>query len=307
MNDELKVQLRGGFSDRRKINPLNTEIQINDLDERTRNKIANLIKDWCDELNNRGFIADFFKALLYKVYCKFVDDDMVYNFKYDYPNSFKKYVLEPIKSQNCFDVLTIVEYITCIMQIIFTQIDDENRYYEESRHENCKDQLNAIFEEEYVGYRMIDNEITPITDELEMKEIETSLDIKFEGCKSHIKKGLNFLSDRDKPDYKNCIKESISAVESICQIICNDNKATLGKALNKLEENGVKLHKALTESFSKLYGYTSDEGGIRHAEGMFESEVSFEEAKYFLVSCCAFVNYLIAEYGKAECGGDNND
>lgn len=44
-------------------------------------------------------------------------------------------------------------------------------------------------------------------------------------------------------------------------------------------------------------GYTSDEGGIRHAEGLFESNVTFEEAKYMLVSCCAFVNYLIAEYG----------
>lgn len=50
MNKELKVQLRGGFSDRRKINPLNTEIQVNDLDERTRNKIANLLKTWCDEI-----------------------------------------------------------------------------------------------------------------------------------------------------------------------------------------------------------------------------------------------------------------
>ena len=54
------------------------------------------------------------------------------------------------------------------------------------------------------------------------------------------------------------------------------------------------MHKALKEAFCKLYGYASDEGGIRHAEGMFESNVSFEDAKYFLVSCCAFVNYLIS-------------
>ena len=47
-----------------------------------------------------------------------------------------------------------------------------------------------------------------------------------------------------------------------------------------------------------LFGYTSDEGGIRHAEGLFVSEVSFEEAKFMLVSCSAFVNYLISEYGK---------
>ena len=58
------------------------------------------------------------------------------------------------------------------------------------------------------------------------------------------------------------------------------------------------IHPAMENAFTSLYGYTSDEGGIRHAEGLFESNVTFEEAKYMLVSCCAFVNYLIAEYGK---------
>ena len=61
MNKELKVQLRGGFSDRRKINPLNTEMQTNDLDERTRNKIANLFKGWCDEIRMNGCEKYFFK------------------------------------------------------------------------------------------------------------------------------------------------------------------------------------------------------------------------------------------------------
>lgn len=54
----------------------------------------------------------------------------------------------------------------------------------------------------------------------------------------------------------------------------------------------------MESAFSKLYGYTSDEGGIRHAEGLFVREVSFDEAKFMLVSCSAFVNYLIAEYSK---------
>ena len=62
-------------------------------------------------------------------------------------------------------------------------------------------------------------------------------------------------------------------------------------------ENGVQIHPAMKQGFLKLYGYTSDKGGIRHAEGLFESDVTFEEAKYMLVSCCAFINYLIGEYG----------
>lgn len=295
MNKELKVQLRGGFSDRRKINPLNTEIQINDLDERTRNKIANLLKRWCDEIEKIGVEKDFFKRYLNDVFGLFVDNHMEYLFQNYYSDTFKIYILNPIIHENYSDVLTICEYITGSASDIFKKSQIHVfPYYNTNQRINCEQELNALFEEEFVGYRMIAHEITPITNEVEINEIKTSLDIEFEGCKSHIKKGLSLLSDREKPDYKNSIKESISAVESICQIICKDDKATLGKALNKLEESGIKLHKSLKEAFSKLYGYTSDEGGIRHAEGLFESNVSFEDAKFMLVTCCAFVNYLIS-------------
>lgn len=306
-NNELKVQLRGGFSDRLKINPLNAEMQVDDLDERTRNKLANLFKGWCDELKSQGYVVPFFDNFINDVYGEFVDDDMVYRFEYRFSESYEKYIREPITNKSCYDVLTISEYITRFISRIFQRIDNENAYYTQNRHEDCELCLNNLFQEEFVGYRMIDNEITPITDEIEIKEIQDSLDIQFEGCKSHIRKALSLLSDRENPDYKNSIKESISAVESICQLICKDDSATLGKALNRLERNGIKIHKALKEAYSKLYGYTSDEDGIRHAEGMFESNVSFEEAKYFLVSCCAFLNYLIAEYGKQKDGGDKND
>lgn len=287
MSKELKVQLRGGFSDRRKINPLNTEIQINDLDERTRNKIANLLKTWCDAIEKNGYEVYFFKNYLNDVFGQFVDDQMEALFRYHYSDAFKEYIFKPIIQDNYSDVLTICEYIIGLASD-----------YNINQRINCEQELNALFEEEFVGYRMIAHEITPITNEVEINEIKTSLDIEFEGCKSHIKKGLSLLSDREKPDYKNSIKESISAVESICQIICKDDKATLGKALNKLEESGIKLHRSLKEALSKLYGYTSDEGGIRHAEGLFESNVSFEDAKFMLVTCSAFVNYLVGVYSK---------
>ena len=41
-----------------------------------------------------------------------------------------------------------------------------------------------------------------------------------------------------------------------------------------------------------MYGYTSDKDGIRHDFGN-DSNVDFEETKYMLVSCSAFMNYLI--------------
>lgn len=71
--------------------------------------------------------------------------------------------------------------------------------------------------------------------------------------------------------------------------------ATLGAALKKLEENGVIIHGAMRSAFSQLYGYTSDANGIRHG-GIDFTNAPAEDAKYMLVSCSAFVNYLIEKY-----------
>ena len=71
----------------------------------------------------------------------------------------------------------------------------------------------------------------------------------------------------------------------------------MGKAL-KLIEDTVGLHPALKKGFSSIYGYTSDEGGIRHAM-IDDNPCEFDDAKYMLVSCSAFVNYLIMKASKA--------
>ena len=298
MSEIKKVQVRGGFSDRRGIKPLNTKMQLNKFDERTRIGIANLIREWYDDKNFSIYQFTFCERLLKDIYSEFVDEQSRRMIRYQNNDIIESYIYLPISENSYDEVLTIVEYITnYFLQWQMSQHQKGVLYYDLIDY---KAEINELFQREYVGYRFIDGEITPISDDIEVAEIEKSLDIEFQGCKSHIKKALGFLSDRDNPDYKNSIKESISAVESICQIIAQNSKATLGEALKKLEEHGVKIHEAMKKSFSSLYGYTSDEGGIRHCEGMFESNVTFEEAKFMLVSCSAFVNYLIAEYGKID-------
>lgn len=159
-----------------------------------------------------------------------------------------------------------------------------------------------MLEREMSGYRFVNNLITPITDEIELKEIEDALNesklTKYSGVHTHLETALEKLSDRKNPDYRNSIKESISAVESISKIISENPKAELGQALKGLEEK-IKLHNALKKGFISLYGYTSDEDGIRHA--MLENpEIEFEDAKFMLVSCSAFVNYLIVKSEKSK-------
>jgi hypothetical protein len=120
----------------------------------------------------------------------------------------------------------------------------------------------------------------------------------WKAARAHIKKSVELFSDRESPDCPNSVKEAISAVEATCELITGLEHATLGKALKKLEVKGLALHSALQKSFSSLYGYTSDAEGIRHAL-LDEPTLDFDDAKYMLVSCSAFVNYLIAKASKA--------
>lgn len=174
-------------------------------------------------------------------------------------------------------------------------------YLEEDERKIRIKKYNAILEQEKAGYRIVSGEIAPITNEVEINTIEQSANTAFQSVNQHIQKALNLYADIKAPDYENSIKESISAVESICCIITGMSgaNATLGKALKKLKDYGIHIHPAMESAFLSLYGYTSDEDGIRHGGIDFKSAPS-EDAKYMLVSCSAFVNYLTEKYEKVE-------
>lgn len=152
---------------------------------------------------------------------------------------------------------------------------------------------NKIFEREKAGYRFLKNQIVPISSKEEIQAIEDAISNNdtFNSVRTHLQTSLNLLSDKQNPDYRNSIKESISAIESMCKIFTGDNKSTLGQTLKKLE-NEKHLHPALKKAFSSLYGYTSDDAGIRHALMESDREIDFYEAKFMLTTCSAFINFL---------------
>jgi hypothetical protein len=161
---------------------------------------------------------------------------------------------------------------------------------------------NVILEREVSGYRFVGSRLVAITSPEELADVQRAMWLPdpFASAKAHITAATNHFSNRKSPDYRNSIKESISAVEAMCKIITGENGATLGQALKKLEANGIPLHGSLRESFSKLYGYTNDAQGIRHGLGLTEEpDLGFDDAKFMLVSCSAFVNYLAAKAAKA--------
>jgi len=93
------------------------------------------------------------------------------------------------------------------------------------------------------------------------------------------------------------IADGMAVVTSIDTIKTGQNRirysSGLAPALEDLSKK-TELHGALESAFNKLYGYTSDEDGIRHAI-LEEKEVGFDEAKYMIVACSAFVNFLISK------------
>ena len=162
--------------------------------------------------------------------------------------------------------------------------------------------FNHILEDEVSAYRILDNLVVPITNKVELKTIEEAKSIPYDSVRTHVSKALALYADRKAPDYENSIKESISAVEAMCCIITGltGTQATLGAAIKKLKDNGVHIHRAMESAFSSLYGYTSDENGIRHG-GIDFTNAPAEDAKYMLISCSAFVNYLMEKWSKVQC------
>jgi hypothetical protein len=153
------------------------------------------------------------------------------------------------------------------------------------------DRLNAVLEKESAGYRFVNDELAQITNPLEIKAIESAIASSSRAVRAHLEAALTMLSDRKSPDYRNSIKESISAVEAACQAVAGQPSASLGDCLKAIKK-ARELHPAFEGALIKLYGYTSDASGIRHAMTDAGVEVTQADAQFMLISCSAFTNYL---------------
>lgn len=161
------------------------------------------------------------------------------------------------------------------------------------REEEFMSFCNIILEQSNSAFRFVDGRIAPISSEVEIEEIERALleADKYSGVKGHLQSALGYLTGKS-PDYRNSIKESISAVESLCRHLTDDPKATLGVALKNVD-NKRKLEPTIKVAFEKLYGYSCDANGIRHSSMEDAPNVSSADARYMLISCSAFVNFVI--------------
>jgi hypothetical protein len=162
--------------------------------------------------------------------------------------------------------------------------------------------MNKVLAEEKSPYRIIKGIVTLLTDEEQIKEIEKALNPpdRFAPVREHIKNALKHLSDKKEPNYEDSIRESIHAVESLAKIITGKDKSLSGliQSLKDIPFN-------LREGFKELYNWSSKT--LRHGKSGKELPTGFEEAIYMMVTCSAFVNYVIAKYGEGEIGEEGDE
>jgi len=175
-----------------------------------------------------------------------------------------------------------------------------NNFGNTSINELFIEECNRVLKREMAPYRFINGVITQIVDEEVIASIQKAANLpdKFASVRIHLKRALDLLSDKTSPDYRNSIKESISGLEALCRIIVARSNASLGDAI-KLISTSTPIHPSLKEGILKIYGYTSDAGGIRHS---LKDEITpdFDDAIFMLTSCSALINYIIAKNAKSE-------
>ena len=151
-------------------------------------------------------------------------------------------------------------------------------------------ELNKGFENINFGFRIINNHIAPIIDQEEIQEFDEAVNHVPDNVKQHLDKAILYLSTN--LDYENSIKESISAVEAFCYKYTQEG--ILSDSLRILLNRRI-LHPRLKAAFDKLYSYSSEKNtGIRHGRGIEDNTFTptYYEAKYMLVTCSAFINYI---------------
>lgn len=268
------------FSERSGYRPVSLILQIESMSPELRNSLWNVLVS--------TFLLEYRNALYATTYSSYYGHSIDQFFSYLWTDYFK-WRLDTLPDQSIHAVDQIRKhFFECEWYEVYDFLEIVVNYFESPP---LVEKINIVLERELAGYRFVGGIFTQITDEKEIALLEQEINDKdYPFGALHLKHALSLMSNKEKPDYRNSIKESISAVESIAKEITGNPKATLGEALKLLKHSG-QLHPALANSFLSLYGYTSDENGIRHAM-LGEPGLTVADAKFFLLSCTSFINYL---------------
>lgn len=272
------------FSQRYGYDPLPKPMQLEELSSDLRREIYNVVRgtlsSWAHDLQGYSYFDTQIKPFLQWLWGRLLEKpedeiDVSYN---EIMAVFKSWILyEPFNK--VFDLIEQLQYW--------------------QRGERIVENFRELFEVHMVAYYFSKDppyQIMPRSNvaqgEATEQAIEAVRNSGMKGADTHLRRSVEHLNTQK---YADSMRESIHAVESVARKICpKDN--TLNDALNRLERNGVVIHKALRQAFQKLYAYSSDEQGVRHSLLEGEANVGLDEALFMFGACASFAAFLVAKH-----------
>lgn len=268
------------FSQRNGLAPVPPQLQLGMLSTNLRNRLHYAFDSSFDRSLGYGtmsaYLVDPWKQILKDTHVKFLERNVA---NYDSDVSAQRKLLERIATGASLGGL--FDYIEFLIQ-----------------HPMCPDGLVAEIADAFVqgraAYRILDGRtVSAVGSPLEAQAISEAVAATTgvaPGANRHL---LGAASDLRHGDWSGSIRNSIHAVESVAVLLA-PTKDTLSDALAVLSTKGH-IHGGLRAAFSKLYGYSSDEEGVRHALVFQDSSAADEtDALFMLGACASFVSYLLA-------------
>ena len=281
------------FSERHGYEQLPGPMQLEKLSDDLRREIWNITRDTLLEYRsisptNRAYFPYHFcrfSEVIFGILLKKPEDEISTDYE-DVLGNFKKIILEGSFEK----LLSLIELI----------LNDDSNYFifAESIAELFDSHAAAYYlEVTQTPYQFIPRSNPEQGDAVQqaLKAIDES---GMTGASVHLRQAAEHLNTQQ---YADSISNSILAVESVARIIDQQAERTLEPALKSLERAGVIKHQALKVAFSKLYGYTNDEQGIRHAlldRG--SADVGLDEAMFMFGACASFAAYLVNKHRQME-------
>ena len=286
--DEGKVSGKLTFSQRYGYEPLPEAMQLEELSGHLRRELWNLIREFFLGTRRFGVENWFFpkeaERFIERVLGKLlgVPEDEVPT-DYDRVMRFFKEAVINAKFNSVLDLLQIMAN-------------------DRGAGVGFTNSVRRIFEEHAAPYILDTSQTTcffrPRGNKEQGVAIQKAIDVlrteKMDGATTHLREAAEHINAGQ---YGDAIADSIHAVESVARKIDANASRTLAPALDSLEQSGLIKHRALKEAFLKLYGYTSDEQGLRHAlvdKGT--RDVGVDEAMFMYGACASFCAYLVSQH-----------
>jgi hypothetical protein len=289
------------FSKRNNLKPIKN-LQEGSIDDELKNQLWNIINllflnnfinfEYSDDQFFKYNSKDYWTA--FKIIHHFLKQptDTLPKYKRDFYKDIRDLYFQKFQ---WFEVFDFIEFL-----INLRKSDD----IESNNKIDYDEWFNPELESNNSIYRLVNGLFVKNISESEIESLKEVLNLPnyLKNVSKHIELSIKKLYDRQNPDYRNSIKESISAVEALCVIISprtSPKDDTLGKSLDKIQnQRTIQLHGKFVDGLKKLYGYTNDHDGIRHYLKD-DPNSDFEDAKFMLVSCSALCNFLVAKANKA--------